>query len=455
MRTDNDPNAPPYDSVREYAQEGEGSIAGSLSSIQTASSADLDFSHISRYGPRFTMLADLYLGGESDEEEEIVATMNTTRSASHTMTGSSGTRMNMQAGSSGMGTASSNTGQRSGYTTGGYGSSGYETRTTTSHTGSSSLEAQRSGMGMVASSPRSADTASSSNEMRMMSSSTTGLGYAPSSNTHGSQSESRTDSRQVNVSMRSGEMGSPAYNSQGRSGQYDDGMWSRTVTTTTRGVDRTAGDLHGDRRLMDERSRAADMSRASLERSASFGYLGSETQNSQNTGTYKATFRRSVSVGGMVPDEEDNSFGFASSSANTTIQGFPPQGSSSSGSKQFTIQREYNSSGPTPNFAHIRPPPESPTSSVATSMIDRYQGRAMSRDDVYPDAHGQNSLMLERSLTGSQGLSSIQTGGSSMSYSGGGTSMSTTTRTVTRTAQYSSQSTGVQLGEDFGDEEYC
>lgn len=34
-KADHDLNAPPYDSVREYAYEGSGSLAGSLSSLDT------------------------------------------------------------------------------------------------------------------------------------------------------------------------------------------------------------------------------------------------------------------------------------------------------------------------------------------------------------------------------------------------------------------------------------
>ena len=67
---DLDPSAPPYDSVREYEDEGEGSLAGSLSSIQTSSSGgDAGMDYLITYGAPFRRLADLYLG-EADEEED-------------------------------------------------------------------------------------------------------------------------------------------------------------------------------------------------------------------------------------------------------------------------------------------------------------------------------------------------------------------------------------------------
>lgn len=66
---DNDPNAPPYDSVREYEYEGGGSSAGSLSSLQSSSSGDLDFDYLNNFGPRFQKLADMYGAGQPDEED--------------------------------------------------------------------------------------------------------------------------------------------------------------------------------------------------------------------------------------------------------------------------------------------------------------------------------------------------------------------------------------------------
>ena len=66
---DKDPNAPPYDSVREYEYEGSGSTAGSLSSIQTSSSGDLDFDYLNDLGPNFQKLADMYGAGQGEEED--------------------------------------------------------------------------------------------------------------------------------------------------------------------------------------------------------------------------------------------------------------------------------------------------------------------------------------------------------------------------------------------------
>jgi len=56
-----DPNAPPYDSVREYAYEGAGSIAGSLSSVASGDESDggADWDELSNWGPRFRKLADV------------------------------------------------------------------------------------------------------------------------------------------------------------------------------------------------------------------------------------------------------------------------------------------------------------------------------------------------------------------------------------------------------------
>jgi len=56
-----DRSAPPFDSVREYAYEGGGSIAGSLSSLASADDSDGDghWNELSNWGPRFHKLADI------------------------------------------------------------------------------------------------------------------------------------------------------------------------------------------------------------------------------------------------------------------------------------------------------------------------------------------------------------------------------------------------------------
>ncbi|XP_006641431.2 cadherin-8 [Lepisosteus oculatus] len=66
---DNDPTAPPYDSIQIYGYEGRGSVAGSLSSLETASSdSDQNFDYLREWGPRFKRLGELYSVGESDRE---------------------------------------------------------------------------------------------------------------------------------------------------------------------------------------------------------------------------------------------------------------------------------------------------------------------------------------------------------------------------------------------------
>ncbi|XP_077420295.1 cadherin-15 isoform X2 [Vanacampus margaritifer] len=60
---DKDPNVPPYDTALIYDYEGEGSLAGSLSSIASSSSdedQDQDYDYLNDWGPRFQKLANMY-----------------------------------------------------------------------------------------------------------------------------------------------------------------------------------------------------------------------------------------------------------------------------------------------------------------------------------------------------------------------------------------------------------
>lgn len=50
-----------------FAHEGEGSEAGSLSSLQSSiSDGDLDFQDLQKWGPKFRRLADMYAVGEDE-----------------------------------------------------------------------------------------------------------------------------------------------------------------------------------------------------------------------------------------------------------------------------------------------------------------------------------------------------------------------------------------------------
>ncbi|KAJ7407298.1 Cadherin-12 [Pitangus sulphuratus] len=68
---DADPSAPPYDSLATYAYEGNGSVAESLSSIDSLTTeADQDYDYLSDWGPRFKILADMF-GEESYNPDKV------------------------------------------------------------------------------------------------------------------------------------------------------------------------------------------------------------------------------------------------------------------------------------------------------------------------------------------------------------------------------------------------
>lgn len=47
-----------------YAYEGNGSDAGSLSSLSSTTDADQNYDYLADWGPRFSRLADMYSGNE-------------------------------------------------------------------------------------------------------------------------------------------------------------------------------------------------------------------------------------------------------------------------------------------------------------------------------------------------------------------------------------------------------
>ncbi|XP_037090914.1 DE-cadherin-like [Pollicipes pollicipes] len=70
QKMDQDGHVWPPDDVRNYAYEGGGSSAGSLSSINSGTDDnDQSFDYLTDFGPRFRKLADMYGGGEDEDDE--------------------------------------------------------------------------------------------------------------------------------------------------------------------------------------------------------------------------------------------------------------------------------------------------------------------------------------------------------------------------------------------------
>ncbi|XP_062067755.1 cadherin-12 isoform X1 [Lepus europaeus] len=72
QENDVDPAAPPYDSLATYAYEGSGSVAESLSSIDSLTTeADQDYDYLTGWGPRFKVLADMFGEEESYNPDKV------------------------------------------------------------------------------------------------------------------------------------------------------------------------------------------------------------------------------------------------------------------------------------------------------------------------------------------------------------------------------------------------
>ncbi|XP_053452544.1 cadherin-12 isoform X2 [Nycticebus coucang] len=72
QENDVDPTAPPYDSLATYAYEGTGSMAESLSSIDSVTTeADQDYDYLTDWGPRFKVLADMFGEEESYNPDHV------------------------------------------------------------------------------------------------------------------------------------------------------------------------------------------------------------------------------------------------------------------------------------------------------------------------------------------------------------------------------------------------
>lgn len=65
---DQDTSIPPYDSLQTYAYEGQGSPAGTISSLGSAGAhSEQDYHYLDEWGPEFQKLAELY-GDEVETE---------------------------------------------------------------------------------------------------------------------------------------------------------------------------------------------------------------------------------------------------------------------------------------------------------------------------------------------------------------------------------------------------
>ncbi|XP_073093720.1 cadherin-12 isoform X2 [Manis javanica] len=72
QENDVDPAAPPYDSLATYAYEGNGSVADSLSSIDSLTTeADQDYDYLTDWGPRFKVLAEMFGEEESYNPDKV------------------------------------------------------------------------------------------------------------------------------------------------------------------------------------------------------------------------------------------------------------------------------------------------------------------------------------------------------------------------------------------------
>ncbi|XP_039610831.1 cadherin-18 [Polypterus senegalus] len=68
IEADLDTSVPPYDSLQTYAYEGHGSLAGSISSLDSATThSEQDYNYLCDWGPEFQKLAELY--GEEESEQ--------------------------------------------------------------------------------------------------------------------------------------------------------------------------------------------------------------------------------------------------------------------------------------------------------------------------------------------------------------------------------------------------